>query len=106
MSPIPGPVPIQSTTELADLEDRVDFDREAKGERRRANGEAGVAPTITEHRDHKVGCAVDDLGMIREIGGAIDEPAQLYALNHASQIAATGVLDDRSASGGQVPSPD
>ena len=52
-------------------------------QRRHADCAAGVLATVAEHLLHQVRCAVGDLGLIGEGGGAVDEHAELHDPLHA-----------------------
>ena len=50
---------------------------------------------LAEHLDKQIGAAVDDFGMILEIGGRVDHPQHLDDVLHLVEIAAKRILDRR-----------
>ena len=53
----------------ANGDDRIDLDRRAERQHRHADRAARMAPGIAEHRDHQLGGAVGDLGLVGEMAG-------------------------------------
>src|SRR3546814_6700294 len=60
-----------------DLDDRIDLYRGAQRQHRHAYRAASVAPGVAEQFGHQFRGAVGDLGLVGEIGGRIDEYAEL-----------------------------
>src|SRR5580765_1263577 len=57
----------------SDGEHRINLDGSAQRQAGAADGDAGMAPLVAKHVDHEIGGAVNDLGMIGEVGSRIDE---------------------------------
>ena len=78
------------------MENGVDLDRGAAGQRGHGDREPGVfAGLVAEHLDHQVGRAVDDRGRAGEVGPGIDEAAEL------DRPGAVDVVAERGAQLGQ-----
>src|SRR5690606_20315339 len=76
-----------------DLEDAVDLDRDAEGQRFGADGHAGVLAGLAEDLGHQIRGAVDHPRLFREVGGAVDQPEQLDHTGHAVESSGNRVLD-------------
>src|SRR6266568_1798419 len=74
----------------ADLEGGFDLDRDAAGQAVHPDRGARMTAEIAEHRDHQIRGAVDHLGHVGELPGAVDKPADPQTSAHAVEIAAAG----------------
>src|SRR5918996_6153885 len=72
------------------LKDRFDLDGSIERQARATDGKPRMAPRLCHGAHHKVGGAVDDLGLIRELGRAADEAAELQAAREAGEVAFAG----------------
>lgn len=63
------------------LYNQLDLDRKVERQRH-ADGAAGVASGLAEHRDQQVAATVDHAGRIFEVGGNIDHAENFDALAH------------------------
>src|SRR6185437_443711 len=72
---------------IADLENRLDLDRDVVGQRAHAHGRAGMDAIRAEYFGEQVGAAVDDLGVIGEIGRRVDHAEQLDHPPDGRQVA-------------------
>lgn len=72
---------------LLDLDHHLDLDHRAQGQRRHAEGGAGVASPISEYSDEQVGASIDHLGVRFEIVRGVDEAADADDAFHFGQIA-------------------
>src|SRR4029453_5580600 len=59
------------------LDYHLDLDRHAAAQGREANGGARTAAPLAEDLDHKIGEAVDHLGLLDEVGRGIDHAQRL-----------------------------
>src|SRR2546425_11618555 len=75
----------------ADLDDRLDLDRDAVGQRSHAYGGAGVLALVAEHLDEQVRAAVDHLRLVGELGRAVHHAEQLHHALHAVEAAELGL---------------
>ena len=75
-----------------ELKDRLDLDRSIARQARATDSKARMTPGLAHRLNHQIGGAVDDLGMIAEVGRAGDEAAELQAAAELAQIAAAGGL--------------
>src|SRR3989449_10624411 len=71
----------------ADLDDRLDLDRNAIGQRSHAYGGAGVLAFVAEHLDKQIRAAVDHLRLVAELGRAVHHAEQLHHAAHAVEAA-------------------
>src|SRR6185295_10637552 len=78
---------------LVDFRDCLDLDGNIDRQRAGANRRAGVFALVAEHLDHDVRGAVHDLGVVGELGDAIDEADELYDALDTVEIAAAGILE-------------
>src|SRR5437660_12247870 len=62
---------------ILDLDDHLDLDRNAARQRAEADRRAGVPAAIAEHLDEQIGAAVDDFGLVAELGHGIDHAPHL-----------------------------
>src|ERR1700757_3979508 len=77
---------------LFDGDDDFDLDRYPVGQRAHADRRAGVPAALTEHLDKEVRTAVDDFGVILEIGSGIDHAQHFDDILHPAEIAIQRVL--------------
>src|SRR5882762_8051093 len=75
----------------ADLDDALDLDRDAVGQGSHAYGGARVLALIAEHFDEQVRAAVDDLGLVGELGRAVHHAEQLHHALDAVEAAELGL---------------
>src|SRR6267378_4704865 len=75
----------------ADLDDRLDLDRDAVGQRSHADGRAGVLALVAEHLDEQVRAAVDHLGLVGELRRAVHHAEQLHHALDAVEAAQFGL---------------
>lgn len=81
-----GARPCQDVGSL-DLDDHLDLDHRAQGQRRHAKGGAGVASPISEYSDEQVGASIDHLGLRFEIIRAVDEATDAHDAFHFGEVA-------------------
>ncbi len=67
----------ESTALVLDLEDRLDLDGDAAGERGSCPQRSNHFARLAEDFDHQVGEAVDHLGLLGEVGRAVDHAQHL-----------------------------
>src|SRR5690349_15665740 len=79
------------TLRSGDFEDGIDLDSGVRGQRRDADGGAGVPALVAESRDHQVGSAVEHLRSVEEVGRGIDEPAEADDAHHLVEVAERGL---------------
>ena len=70
-----------------DLDHHLDLDHRAEGQRRHAEGGAGVASPISEYSDEQVGASIDHLGVRFEIIRGVDEAADADDAFHFGEVA-------------------
>src|SRR5690606_19119524 len=85
---------------LGNLEDCLDLDRHVERQTRRGKSRARMTSRITEHIDHEIGDAVDDGGLLVELGRRVDEAQKLHASLHPVEIAAASLPELRENIGG------
>src|SRR3954452_595374 len=68
------------------LEDAFDLDCGIGGQRRDADGGAGMAALVTERCDHQIGSAVQPLGSIEEIRRRINKTADTDYTHHLVEV--------------------
>src|SRR5437879_10949236 len=69
----------------ADLDDRLDLDRDAVRQGSHADGGARVLALVAEHLDEQVRAAVDHLGLVGEIRRAVHH-AEQRSEEHTSEL--------------------
>src|SRR5690606_26460641 len=70
-----------------ELEDQLHLDGRVERQHRDADGRAGVPARVAEDLAEQLGCAVDDAGLPREVGGGRDEADDLDDARHAVERA-------------------
>jgi len=85
---------------LLDFDDHLDLDHRAQGQRRHAEGGAGVASPISEYSDEQVGASVDHLGVCFEIVRGVDEAADADDALHLGQVADLELEGGEKSEGG------
>ena len=88
---------------LFDLGDRLDLDGDIDRQRSRADRRARMPALVAEDLDQQVGGAIDHLGMVGEVGHAIDEADKLDDALELVEIAAAGILELRHDIDGAQP---
>ena len=61
---------VRDGSSILDLKNRLDFDGDSAGQAPHADGASGADARLAEDVLHQVGVAVDDLGVLGEVGGA------------------------------------
>src|SRR5215212_3014655 len=79
---------------LSDLEDRINFDRNAEGEGIDADGGAGVSAAVSEDGDDQIRSPVHNLWLADEIRRAVDKTAEPDATHYPAEVAAAGVTNE------------
>ena len=87
------------------FEDGFDFDGDVAGERAHADGAAGAdAGFVTEDLGEEFGAAVDDLGVLAEVGGGVDHAKEFDdlfdAVEGAELVAEGGEHGETGLAGG------
>lgn len=75
---------------LDQFEDGLDFDCNAEGQGDRRDGRAGMASRIAQNRNHQIRGAIDDFGLVGEIGRRIDKADQFHQSRNFGQIPCRG----------------
>ena len=75
----------------SDGEHRIDLDGSAQRQAGAADGDAGMAPLSPKTSTIRFGGAVDDLGMVGEIGAELTKPLRRRQLHDAVEIAQGGL---------------
>ena len=70
-----------------DLSDELNLDRHVARQRVGAHGGARVDASLAEDGAEQLGAAVEDLGLLRELGRAVDEADHLDDPLHAVEVA-------------------
>ena len=88
---------------VADLDDRIDLDRDAQRQHRHADRAAGMAPGLAEHLLHQLRRAVGDLGLVGEVARRLTNTPSLTTRSTRSSepsaafICASSMMPQRRA---------